>query len=209
MTDTEILAGIDSLFISQQIASWIGHTKRMRLSQVLDMFYSARGIPILAIETTNHERRFKKKPVQQIVKKHYYNSEYVKPKNPYAEEIENFKPFQSETNGKLRAIFERPDTDLRRNRKHKYLSRFSVSDGITRACQRQAILDRIDKNKLKDETYFLSQVLQLSTSSLGVSDQQLRTNCDATVDRFFTYAGKISNSIKMLTTENVSNSIFF
>lgn len=50
MTDAEILAGIDGLFLSQQIAAWQRKVRRLRLSQVLDMFYGSRGIPVVGIK---------------------------------------------------------------------------------------------------------------------------------------------------------------
>lgn len=195
MTDAEILAGIDAMFISQQISSWISHTKRLRLSQVLDMFYSSRGVPILAVETTNKEHRTRKKVEQHYrfrkpLQRHYSN-------NRYAERIENLVPFEGEYNAKLRAMFDRSDVDLRTNRKIKRLNRFTVVDGITNACQRDKILEIIDKTKLKDETYLLSQVLQFSTSSLPVSDDQLRNNCDAAVDRFFNYSGNFIGNLSI------------
>lgn len=54
MTDAEILAGIDSHFISQHINSWVNRIHRLRLSQIIQMYYSHQyGIPSITIENTN------------------------------------------------------------------------------------------------------------------------------------------------------------
>lgn len=50
MTDAELLAGIDGLFLSQQVPNWLRRVRRLRLSQIIDMFYSSRGIPSAAID---------------------------------------------------------------------------------------------------------------------------------------------------------------
>ncbi|XP_035784359.1 uncharacterized protein LOC118462626 [Anopheles albimanus] len=44
MTDTEIRAGIDGLLLAQNIAEWRTRANGLRLSQVLDMYYSQRGV---------------------------------------------------------------------------------------------------------------------------------------------------------------------
>lgn len=54
MTNAEILAGIDSHFISQHIKSWVNRIHRLRLSQIIQMYYSHQyGIPSITIENTN------------------------------------------------------------------------------------------------------------------------------------------------------------
>lgn len=191
MTDSEILAGIDGLFISQQVSSWVHHVHRLRLSQIIDMYYSARGIPTLAIENTNNMPSFHKPNMETTP-----NPISVNQTNNDSESIgQNDEPqlesFNMESNAKLRAIFDHADIEWERSgTRTKKLSRFSISDGISKACNRKEILAVIDRDKLKDETYFLSQVLQFSTSSMAITDDALRQNCDATVDRFFNYSGK-------------------
>lgn len=185
MTDSEILAGIDGLFISQQVSSWVHHVRRMRLSQIIDMYYSSRGIPTLAIENTNimpanHLHAAQPTPEMQHLNHHSENID------SYMGETHSFN---TDSNAKLRAIFDDSDIEWKETAAtSKMLSRFSISDGITKACNRKEILSVIDRDKLKDETYFLSQVLQFSTSSMGITDEELRANCDATVDRFFNYS---------------------
>lgn len=56
MTDSEILSGIDGLFISQQVSSWTSKIRRLRLSQLFEMYYNERGIPVTAIENKQTSR---------------------------------------------------------------------------------------------------------------------------------------------------------
>ncbi|KFB47520.1 AGAP011476-PA-like protein [Anopheles sinensis] len=44
MTDTEIRAGIDGLLLATNVAEWRSRANGLRLSQLLDMYYSHRGI---------------------------------------------------------------------------------------------------------------------------------------------------------------------
>ncbi len=39
ITDSEILTGIDGVFLSQQVASWTQKIRKMRLSQIFEMYY--------------------------------------------------------------------------------------------------------------------------------------------------------------------------
>lgn len=195
MTDSEIIAGIDGIFLSQQISSWVNRIRRLRLSQVLDMYYSARGVPTLAIETANRRRPLTRRhhvqeQEQQQQRQHQQTNEYsIRSGEDNVEVIGVEKKFNTESNAKLRQIFDNPDYDLKPNEMKKHLERFSISDGINSGCDRKKILEFIDRDKLKDETYFFSQVLQFKTSSIAITDELLRTNCDASVDKFFEYAG--------------------
>lgn len=56
LTDAEILSGLDSLFISQQVSAWTSRIRRLRLSQILDMFYLQRGVSIPSIQSNNDRR---------------------------------------------------------------------------------------------------------------------------------------------------------
>ncbi len=173
-TDSEVLAGIDGIFLSNQISNWIQRIRRLRLSQVIEMYYSARGIPAMAIESANRGRSGNRRPV------------HLKKNAESRESLEPSQQFSSNSNAKLSRIFNDPELELRQQ--DEYLERFSVNDGITSGCNRKTILRLIDREKLKDETYFLSQVLQYATSSLAITDESLRINCDAAVDNFFNYA---------------------
>lgn len=174
-TDSEVLSGIDGIFLSNQISNWIVRIRRLRLSQVIEMYYSARGIPTMAIESANRGRSGNRRPAN--MKQNAESSEMLEASQQF---------FSSKSNAKLSRIFNDPELELRQQ--DEYLERFSVNDGITSACNRKTILGLIDREKLKDETYFLSQVLQYTTSSLAVTDEALRLHCDAAVDNFFSYA---------------------
>lgn len=139
------------------------------------MYYSARGVPTMAIESANRGRSSKRRPEQ--LRNNAESREALEPSQ---------QQFSKNSNAKLSRIFNDPDLELRRQ--DEFLERFSVNDGITSACNRKTILHLIDREKLKDETYFLSQVLQYATSSLAITDEALRINCDAAVDNFFNYA---------------------
>lgn len=128
----------------------------------------------MAIESANRGRSSNRRP------------EYLKNNAESREELEPSQQFSKDSNAKLSRIFNDPDLELRQQ--DEYLERFSVNDGITSACNRKTILRLIDRDKLKDETYFLSQVLQYTTSSFAIADETLRRNCDAAVDNFFNYA---------------------
>nr|XP_037867185.1 uncharacterized protein LOC101741587 isoform X1 [Bombyx mori] len=44
ITDAEILAGIDGLILSRYISKWVEQRRSLRLSQVIDMYYSNEGV---------------------------------------------------------------------------------------------------------------------------------------------------------------------
>lgn len=56
-TEAEILSGLDSYFISKHIREWVNQLRRLRLSQVVEMYYHARGVPVRAIETSGHKSK--------------------------------------------------------------------------------------------------------------------------------------------------------
>jgi hypothetical protein len=175
MTDAEILAGLDGLLLSQQVHIWINRISRLRLSQIVDMYYSDRGVPATSIEN---------------VRKHLVLSPHARPKKfPITtsalqdrEDVEEFAKTFSYTNSKIQAAF--------RDERVKPLSRFTAVDDVTRACDRARILEMISSKKLKDETFKMAQVLQFRTSSFWVSEALLQRHCDAAVDKFFEYASE-------------------
>lgn len=55
MTDSELLAGVDGLFLSQEIRKLRINGNRLRLSQVLDEYYSARGLTYVLVENVGDD----------------------------------------------------------------------------------------------------------------------------------------------------------
>ncbi|XP_059616552.1 uncharacterized protein LOC132261668 [Phlebotomus argentipes] len=160
MTQAELITGIDAMFISQEVTSWVDRVRRIRLSQLLDMYYSPRGIPSLTIESTGGR---------------------TKGLNRTGEEgTGNERPFASTGSSILRAIFDDP-----REWAEDVPEPLPINPDITNACDRRAIVEQISGEKLKEETFAFAQILQYTTSSLGVTDERLRRSCNAAVDRFF------------------------
>jgi hypothetical protein len=182
MTDAEILAGLDGLLLSQQINIWLNRISRLRLSQIVDMYYSSRGVPSTSIES---------------VHKHLVLAPHARPRKfpitPSAlrdrEDVEEFGKTFSSTSSKIQAAF--------RDERVKPLSRFTTVDDVSRACDRGKILEMISAKKLKDETYKMAQVLQFRTSSFWISEALLQRHCDVAVDRFFEYASATSIFTKL------------
>lgn len=69
-----------------------------------------------------------------------------------------------------------------------YLSRFSVVDGINSVCHRRKIIEMIDVDKLKDETYNFIQILELVTRTPQISRNLLKEFTSIAVDRTLMYA---------------------
>lgn len=59
MTDAEIRGGIDGLVLGLNIADWRKQTSQLRLSQLLDMYYSHRGIFSSSFRSCNRRELFK------------------------------------------------------------------------------------------------------------------------------------------------------
>ncbi|XP_049298889.1 uncharacterized protein LOC125771851 isoform X2 [Anopheles funestus] len=67
MTDTEIRAGIDGLLLATNIAEWRSRANNLRLSQVLDMYYSQRGVFNDTVRSCNRRDLFTTvAPMQQL-----------------------------------------------------------------------------------------------------------------------------------------------
>lgn len=74
MTDSEILSGIDGLFLSQEISKLRINGNRLRLSQVLDEYYSARGLPFVLIENMGNNKNQYTSPIDSPNKPFQFES---------------------------------------------------------------------------------------------------------------------------------------
>ncbi|XP_065073436.1 uncharacterized protein LOC135697584 [Ochlerotatus camptorhynchus] len=180
MTDSEVLSGIDGYFLAQQVPYFVNKVRRLRLSQVLDMYYSARGIPIVSIENLGK----RKLPNSRLT-----SSAKLSKKSELHEDSLNTL-FNAERKTKFWKVFnedaeEDPQGDTQ-----------NIPDDINRVCYRKEILQSIDKDRLKQETFNFVQVLQYTTGSVVVEDSLMRRNCDAAVDRFFRYANNLLDSFE-------------
>lgn len=131
LTDTEILSGIDGIFISQQVSAWTSRIRRLRLSQVLEMYYLHQGISIPTIETNMQKKAFKGKTLRK-------NNEKGQ------DEVDNDLPLAFDSRKIFKKSFEhnKPneemvDIDL------QYLSRFSVAQDISAVCHRRKIVEMV------------------------------------------------------------------
>uniref|UniRef100_A0A182J8Y4 VWFA domain-containing protein n=1 Tax=Anopheles atroparvus TaxID=41427 RepID=A0A182J8Y4_ANOAO len=67
MTDSEIRAGIDGLLLATNVAEWRSRANGLRLSQVLDMYYSQRGVFNDTVRSCNRRDLFTTvAPMQQL-----------------------------------------------------------------------------------------------------------------------------------------------
>lgn len=132
MTDSEILSGIDGLFVSQQVAAWTSRIRRLRLSQVLEMFYLHQGISIPTIES-NVKRIFKGRNLPPISKPGTDQSQFEHDIPVAFDASKSFKKPFAYT--KLKE--EMMDVDL------EYLSRFSVAEDISSVCHRRKIVEMV------------------------------------------------------------------
>ncbi|XP_058462274.1 uncharacterized protein LOC131437126 [Malaya genurostris] len=189
MTDAEILSGIDGYFLSQQVPNFVKRLRRLRLSQVLDMYYSARGIPVVSIENV------------QTRKLHHsrLSAADIVSKNTELKEDSLNTLFNAAGKSKFRKVFDDDEDDeiLRADQ--------SVVSEINKACYRKEILKTIDKDRLKQETFNFVQVLQFTTGSVVVEDSLMRRNCDAAVEKFFTYASGLMETVADCNTVGTSD----
>ncbi|XP_062556159.1 uncharacterized protein LOC134221003 [Armigeres subalbatus] len=179
MTDSEVLSGIDGYFLAQQVPYFVNKVRRLRLSQVLDMYYSNRGIPIVSIENLGRRKLPNKKqiPIARLPETSEINEDSLD------------KLFNAERKTKLWKVFSEDEEQTPQGAAQ------NVPDDINRACYRKEILQTIDKDRLKQETFNFVQVLQYTTGSVVVEDALMRRNCDAAVDRFFSYASNLLSTV--------------
>lgn len=195
LTDSELISGIDGLFISQQVSAWTARIQRLRLSQILDMFYLHQGISIPIIQTNNNGNSnknnfFKGRPTKSY--KNNNNEENdeddddadvtkIEGKKTVFRKAFNYKALNEEL----------LDLDI------NYLSRFSIAEGINSVCHRQKIIDMIDVDKLKEETFNFIQILEFATQTPIISPTSLRDFSNTAVDQVMEYARDlVSKSIQ-------------
>lgn len=134
LTDTEILSGIDGLFVSQQVAVWTTRIRRLRLSQLLEMFYLHEGISAPSIESTLRRtfkgRTLRRKPAQE--------PSIIEDEFPIAFDSRKvFKKSFAYTKG---AQEEMLDVDI------NFLSRFSIAQDVSSVCHRKRIVDMVSRD---------------------------------------------------------------
>ncbi|XP_058124524.1 uncharacterized protein LOC131285382 [Anopheles ziemanni] len=191
MTDSEILSGIDGFYLAQQTPQLVKRLRRLRLSQVLDMFYSERGIPVASIENVSHRRRLGGGHGTIPSK-----GGWPAAQNALRAELDDEREHAGKTqfsakaagNSRFRHVFDDEGESTLEQGQRQTID-------VTRACQRKDIVRSIERDKLKQETYKLVEVLQYATGSVVVEETLMRRICDATVDRFFERTSQLLNTI--------------
>jgi hypothetical protein len=132
MTDSEILSGIDGLFVSQQVSQWTSRIRRLRLSQILEMFYLHQGISIPTIES-NVRKVYK----GRTLRKNTGNTE-----NDVVDDVpvafDSKKVFRKSFDYTKKLNEEMLEVDL------KYISRFAVAEEISSVCHRMKIVEMVN-----------------------------------------------------------------
>jgi hypothetical protein len=77
-----------------------------------------------------------------------------------------------------------------------YLSRFTIAEGINSVCHRQRIIEMIDVDKLKDETFNFIQILEMVTRTPIISQNLLKEFTNVAVDKLMEYSKKLVASNK-------------
>ncbi|XP_053676528.1 uncharacterized protein LOC128726725 [Anopheles nili] len=189
MTDSEILAGLDGYFLAQQTPELYKRLRRLRLSQVLEMFYSDRGIPVAAIENVSHRRRLggtrRTGTVNGWSEQHAAAVQRPGSRLTDADEKAHFNAKAGGRN-RFHAVFDGDEDD-------EQVQQQAID--VTRACQRKDILRTIDWEKMKQETSKFVEVLQYTTGSVVVNERLMQRICNATVDRFAEQAGLLLDTL--------------
>lgn len=131
LTDSEIFSGIDGMFMSQQVSSWTSRIRRLRLSQVLEMYYLHQGILIPTIESKSRNKIFHGRTPK---KSSGANGNDAADDLPIAFDAKRVfkKSFED-----IKLKEEMIDVDL------KYLSRFTIAEDISAVCHRKKIIEMV------------------------------------------------------------------
>ncbi|XP_035894126.1 uncharacterized protein LOC118504139 [Anopheles stephensi] len=185
MMDSEMLAGIDGFFLAQQTPQLYKRLRRLRLSQVLEMYYSERGIPVTAIETVSQRRRIGPGHARPPKRAHAP----VALRSAVNPDDERARQFSASAIGATRfhAVFDGEEVEEE--------ARQRQSVDVTRACQRKDILRSIETDKLKQETYKFVELLQYTTGSVIVDERLMQNICNATVDKFVDQANLLLDTV--------------
>uniref|UniRef100_A0AAG5DPE8 VWFA domain-containing protein n=2 Tax=Anopheles atroparvus TaxID=41427 RepID=A0AAG5DPE8_ANOAO len=191
MTDSEILSGIDGFYLSQQTPQLVKRLRRLRLSQVLDMFYSERGIPVASIENVSLRRRFGGHGQRPVSSKGWASAQTALRSELDDDIDKNGKAHFSAKaagNTRFRNVFADDGEGVLEQGQKQTID-------VTRACQRKDIVRSIERDKLKQETFKLVEVLQYATGSVVVEESLMQRICDATVDRFFERTSQLLETV--------------
>jgi hypothetical protein len=130
LTDAEILSGIDGLFFSQQVASWTSRIRRIRLSQVLEMFYHHQGIELPLIESSAGRKIFKGRTLRKGDERRIEDDPRI-----------DLSAFDEKKTFKKHFDYGRKSELIDVNL--KYLSRFSIVSDVSRVCHRKRIYELV------------------------------------------------------------------
>lgn len=119
--------------MSQQVAAWTSRIRRLRLSQVLEMYYLHQGISIPIIEANLKRKVFKGRKWHKNTGTNVNEVPDDIPASFDAKRV--FKKSFDNQNKKLNE--ELLDVDI------KYLSRFIVTQDISAVCHRRKILEMV------------------------------------------------------------------
>ncbi|XP_037915638.1 uncharacterized protein LOC119654365 [Hermetia illucens] len=179
LTDSEILAGLDSYHLGKYVNSWVKRMPMLRLSQLLEMYYSSRGIPGSSVNTF-------RKPALAPDSGTDATVETPLQKGPYLH-------MQSAGDGLPNSPY-LDGTDIE-----------DSFDSLDSACERERMLERMSIHILKNQTGKWAQVLQFLGPMVAVEETVLLPACYNAVDRFFTEARTLLSrlpSCKNIPTSN-------
>lgn len=140
ITDSEILSGIDGIYFSQQVAAWTSRIRRLRLSQVLEMFYLHQGIEIPLIESSTGRQFYKGRTWRKPSRGKRVEDDDSDSSIDLAS-FDGRKIFKKKFDFSHAAMGELIDVEL------KYLSRMSIVPDVSKVCHRQRIIELVSQTR--------------------------------------------------------------